>query len=113
MWVEAARITEEHKLPERMQQALADGILGLKIKNSSYRKFAEVSENLASRDLKILVDAGYLVPEGQKRGRVYLPSQELRTIRGRVMERFKIPNPFKAKLLEQPMLPGIEANDSQ
>lgn len=109
VWDEAMRITEERKLPDRMQQAIADGILGLKIKNSSYRKFAEVSENLASRDLKVLVDEGFLVPEGQKRGRVYVPSQELRTIRGRVMERFKIPNPFKAKLPEQPSLPGMEA----
>ena len=41
------------------------------MRNSSYRVSADISNNLASRDLKALVDAELLVPEGERRGRQY------------------------------------------
>ena len=41
-------------LPERCIMALADAAFGLRVKNSTYRSAAEITENVASRDLKEL-----------------------------------------------------------
>lgn len=107
LWDEAARIGAEKHLPERALQPVVDATIGLKIRNSSYRKFANISENLASRDLKQLVDAGLLVPSGEKRGRVYVASKELEELRVRVVEPFVQPEPFSGEEEEQPLLPGL------
>src|SRR5262249_803355 len=88
LWNEAARIGTEKHLPERALQPLVDATIGIKVRNSSYRKFANISENLASRDLKQLVDANLLVPSGEKRGRVYVASKELQELRQRMVEPF-------------------------
>jgi Fic family protein len=70
---EAARL----HLPDRAIVALVEAGLRLKVRNATYRKAADISENLASRDLKALVDAGLLVPKGEKRGRYYEASTTL------------------------------------
>ena len=67
-------------LHERTVLALVDAAWGLKVRNPTYRKAAEVSENLASRDLKLLVDQGLLEPRGEKRGRFYVASAVLQAI---------------------------------
>jgi Fic family protein len=108
VWYEAERIGKEKSLPDRTLQLVADAIFGLKIKNATYRAFIGISENLASRDLKLLVDKGILVPAGEKRGRVYEPSPKMKEIRKRTWQKFKLPEPFKAKLPEQGTLPGFE-----
>jgi hypothetical protein len=41
------------------------------VRNATYRNNADVSDALASKDLKELVDAGLLVPHGERRGRYY------------------------------------------
>lgn len=41
---------------------------------------------VASRDLGILVKAGYLLPKGEKRGRLYMASPRLVEIRDRNRE---------------------------
>lgn len=83
-------------LPERTIAVLGEAALGLKARNAIYRKMAGVSEIVASRDLKLLVDAGLLVPEGEKRGRVYLASDELRRMgqAASAGEQKRIPDPF-------------------
>jgi Fic family protein len=108
VWHEAERIGKEKSLPDRTLQLVADAIVGLKIKNATYRAFVGISENLASRDLKVLVDKGILVPTGEKRGRVYEPSPKMKEIRKKTWQKFKLPEPFKAKLPEQGTLPGFE-----
>ncbi len=91
VWTAAEKIVTENGLPSRSVQAVADGIWGLKIKNATYRKFASVSENLASRDLKLLVDKKLLMPAGEKRGRYYEPSAYLKELRNSVFSRFTPP----------------------
>lgn len=81
-------------LPERVMFALADAALGHRVRNSTYRNAAEVSNNLASRDLKLLVDQGLLVPLGQKRGRVYVASPQLGALRTRTRENEADEDPF-------------------
>ena len=95
-------------LPERTLQVVADAIFGLKVKNATYRVFTGISENLASRDLKQLVDKGILVPSGEKRGRFYEPSPKMKEIRKATWQKFKLPELFKAKLPQLGTLSGFE-----
>jgi Fic family protein len=86
IWDELERVVEARALPERVIYALSDATLGYKVRNATYRPIAGVSDQVASRDLKLLVDAGLLVPTGEKRGRVYAASDLLRDIRRRTRE---------------------------
>ncbi len=69
---------------------------------------AEVSENLASRDLKTLVDQGLLVTAGEKRGRYYLASDALKVIRLKTREPKKDVDPFVVALADISRLEGRE-----
>lgn len=90
--------------PERYMLALADAASGLRIKNATYRSAAEINENTASRDLKELVDAGFLVSTGEKRGRYYEASPLIKSIRERSREPRANIDPFT---LENMRLPGM------
>ena len=91
LWDELEELVRRFQLPERMQFALADAAMGLRVRNASYRPAAEISENLASRDLTLLVRRGLLVADGERRGRVYVASEDLKRIRQKTLE------PRKAK----------------
>jgi Fic family protein len=64
-------------LSERTIAALFNAALGYRIRNATYRAQADVSELVASRDLRALVEAGLLEPRGERRGRFYLRSAAL------------------------------------
>lgn len=82
-------------LPERTALALLEAVSGLRVRNSSYRVSADISNNLASRDLKSLVDAGFLVPQGDKRGRNYVPAEIVEQVRDRHRVEKEIEDPFE------------------
>jgi Fic family protein len=86
IWDEIERLVVELDLPERVQYALSDATIGYRVRNATYRNVAEISENLASRDLKSLVEAGLLLPAGANRGRVYIAAPVLRQIREKTRE---------------------------
>jgi Fic family protein len=91
-------------LHERVINALVDAAFGYKIRNSTYRSMAEISENLASRDLKDLVDKGLLIPSGERRGRMYVASPLIRTFREKAREPKIHEDPF---ISTNPRLPGL------
>ena len=70
-----------HGLHERAVMALLEAATGIRVRNSSYRASADISNNLASRDLKSLVDAGLLEARGERRGRHYVAGGNVRAIR--------------------------------
>lgn len=78
--VEAAK----HRLHDRTVMALLEAASGIRVRNSSYRASAEISNNLASRDLKNLVDAGLLEARGERRGRHYVAGESVRAIREKI-----------------------------
>ncbi len=90
-----------HGLPERTAIGLLEAAAGLKVRNASYRVTTDVSNNLASRDLKALVDAGLLVAEGERRGRHYVAGEAVRRIRERSRLAKGVDDPFD---LAQPSL---------
>jgi Fic family protein len=106
-----ARIIEREKLQERMELALFDVCLGSRITNSRYRAETDVSEFLASRDLKRLTDLGLLEPQGANRGRYYTAGPELLEIRKASRTRRVVADPYElaaAKNLGvQAQLPGL------
>ena len=88
--------TKELGIPDRAIGVLAEAALGFKARNATYRNTAGISENLASRDLKLLTDVGLLVAQGERRGRYYVASDALSDI-GRAAatdEPHAIPDPF-------------------
>lgn len=105
---ELEQLVRRAGLPERTSFALLESAFGLRVRNASYRATADISNNLASRDLKSLVDAGLILPEGERRGRDYIASPQVRAIR----ERLRMPrghdDPF-AEVVEinPPVQPGL------
>jgi Fic family protein len=73
-------------LPERVIYALADAAMGWRIRNATYRPNAEVSDQLAGRDLRLAVRAGLLVATGERRGRFYVSADRLKQIRMQTRE---------------------------
>jgi len=83
------------KLPPRTFHALADTTQGFRLVNARYRQAAEISQNLASRDLAHLCGLGLLEAHGERRGRFYTASAITKEIRARMREpRAPIPDPF-------------------
>jgi Fic family protein len=88
-------------LPERTALALFDAASGFRVRNGTYRTVADVSEHLASRDLKALVDAGLLVAEGEKRARFYMASPKVTSIRKSIAESAPILDPYGDTIAER------------
>lgn len=87
LWVDLEQLTQQRDLPERMLPLLFDAAMGLRVRNATYRASLEesgdelITEQTASRDLQRLVQAGLLVPRGQKRGRLYAGSPTVTGLR--------------------------------
>ena len=81
-------------LRDRCISAIAEAALGYKIRNATYRNSADVSEVTASRDLKTMVEAGLLLPEGSKRGRFYVASPVLQAVADKIPKPQRAGDPF-------------------
>ena len=91
------RVTElvrREKLPDRAGLPLFDTCLGLKMTNIRYRSETEVTEFVASRDLRRMVEMGLLEPKGQNRGRSYVAGPELKTIRAATRTKRHAADPY-------------------
>ena len=106
LWTELEKLQKAHQFPERMIFALFDAALGFKVRNPLYRSAADVSLNLASRDLAHLAEIGLLMPHGEKRGRYYVATPKIAEIYRleRNRERRSEEDPFAESA---PMLPGM------
>lgn len=81
VWSEVEALLQGKGLPERATAPLVEAAFGHRIRNQRYRKHADVTSNLASRDLRDLVKAGLLIAHGERRGRWYERSPALLEIR--------------------------------
>lgn len=98
-------IIAKMKLPERTFFALADTAQGFRLVNSRYRAVAEVTQNLASRDLAHLCEQGLIVAHGERRGRFYTAGQLLISLREGTKEpRDPIPDPFETTTQDRKQL---------
>jgi Fic family protein len=94
MWSDLEALLESRRdLPERSIQGLFDATLGLRVRNASYRSVLkrfgaeEVSHQVATSDLRALVEAGLRKQHGKKRGTYYVADEPLNEIRARSRER--------------------------
>jgi Fic family protein len=91
LWDRLERVINWSRLPDRTIPVLWDAAMGFRVRNATYRAIREqmeepISEAVASRDLRLMVEAGYLVPKGEKRGRYYLASEELVLLRREIID---------------------------
>jgi Fic family protein len=94
VWDEVERLAVSKGVNERAIPVLVDAAFGYKIRRSHYMNSAEVSEQVASRDLRILIDHGFLIGEGETRGRIYEASDKLKEIYLRHYETRSNVDPF-------------------
>ena len=91
LWVALERLAATHHLHERMLPVLFDAAIGFRIRRSTYLAMVseefDLSEQSAGRDLRLLVERGLLLPHGEKRGRHYTGSDELRRMWSAIREK--------------------------
>lgn len=106
-WKESERLwgllsdeVRRRALPERYLFALYDAAQGYRVRRATYQPAAEVSDNMATRDLAALVEHGLLVPIGERRGRYYMASDTLKGMQNRAIgPRLPIEDPFESPQL--------------
>ena len=105
-WDEIEKLAESHGLPDRTQSALMDAAFGYRVRNVRYREESEISDVVASRDLKRLCDLNILVPVGEKRGRFYVAAPSLKEIRERCRDKTRSANPYQILARKGEVLAG-------
>jgi Fic family protein len=86
VWIKVEQLRQDNRLPERVTAALFDAAIGLRVRNSSYRALLrdwdeEISNQVATTDLRAMVNAGLLRAHGRNRGAYYDAAAPLRDIR--------------------------------
>lgn len=87
-------LIERTGVHRRGEMALFDACIGISVTNSRYRIDADVSEYVASRDLKRLSEMELLTPVGDGRARAYEAGPVLKEIRSRTRMRRKLVDPY-------------------
>jgi Fic family protein len=90
VWTHLEDLIKTHHVPARSIATLFDATLGLRVRNSSYRATLEswqeeVSNQVATSDLRSMVQAGLLIQHGKKRGTSYSAGPPLLDIRAQHM----------------------------
>jgi Fic family protein len=89
LWGELEERVRRSSLPGRAIEAMYDVTLGLRVRNASYRSATEaageqISNETATRDLRVMVEAGLLTKHGAKRGTYYTADDDLIGLRLRM-----------------------------
>ena len=100
LWALLEQEATRKGLPERAMLALTDAALGFRVRNATYRTAAEISDPLASRDLRAMVDAELLVPHGERRGRHYVAGAWLVKARNATRAKKVTTDPFTDEVIE-------------
>lgn len=96
LWSELEIELRRRKLDERMIPVLYDAAIGIRVRSARHSVIAEVSNQVATRDLRALVQEGFLEPKGEKRGRMYVASRILKEIYLKTRElRIPYEDPFQ------------------
>lgn len=109
IWEEISKIIARHGLPPRTELALMHAAFGISVRNSQYRTEYDISDVVASRDLKKLCDLEFLMPIGEKRGRYYRATKTLLELRARNRIDRKADDPYQiiGSGINQLGLPGL------
>ncbi len=85
LWGELEATAAHFGLNDRTMVALFDAALGFRVRNGTYRAVFEdtedpILEQTATRDLRVLTEAGLLIKQGKKRGTYYVAADGLREL---------------------------------
>lgn len=86
LWDRCEQLVDERRLPRRAVPALCDAARGYRLRRSMYVKLVnsslgeEITDATATRELRALAEGGLFEAVGEKRGRSYLPTPELRDV---------------------------------
>ena len=92
LWDRCEQTAARCRLPDRTVDALMHSARGWRLHRSLYISIVrsatgeQISDAMATRDLAAMASAGLLDPEGEKRGRHYLPSESLRDLEREIRE---------------------------
>lgn len=91
VWDEIEHLIGSVRLHPRTLAALFDAAIGLRVRNSGYRAVLrswddEISNQVATTDLGLMVRAGLLEQRGKKRGTYYVAAGPLAEIRERLVK---------------------------
>lgn len=88
LWDELERLTALRHLKDRTIPALFDAATGQRLRNATYRAMQPepMTDALASRDLRQLVESGLLVARGESRGRYYRAGADLSAIWRKIVD---------------------------
>lgn len=109
---EVVELSRSMKLSERAEVTLVDASFGRRIRAERYREENEISDVVASRDLRKMVDLDLLIPHGEKRGRFYTGSSILRDIAAKHKVSGQAEDPYtlvrsRAAASTDQLLPGL------
>jgi Fic family protein len=103
VWNEVEDLLKRRSINDRALPSLVDAAFGYRIRRQHYMAAAEVSEQVASRELRDLVDGGLLIAEGETRGRSYRGSDRLKEIYLRNYQKRTLIDPFQNEILPFPV----------
>jgi Fic family protein len=113
LWDQVDELVRLHGLPDRSIGVLSDCARGWQTRRSLYVKAVlatvgeEIAEDTATRDLRALSGAGLLVAEGEKRGRRYRGSPELKALWAEIRRLRPAKDDDDPYELAQLRLPGV------
>ncbi|MHB1928666.1 MAG: Fic family protein [Acidimicrobiales bacterium] len=114
LWDRCEQLATRYRLPPRCVGALCDAARGWRLRRSLYINVTkstlgeDLTDATATRDLRALAEAGLLEAQGEKRGRVYVPTNDLRQAWDSIRARRPVPTddtPYPVGT--QPSLPGL------
>ena len=108
LWDNLELEIRRRSLAERVMYALSDAAMGFRVRNATYRPTAEISNQVATKDLAVLVDQGLLEAVGERKGRYYVASPALRAMREKIREKKTHPDPFDDNAEASSVLPGFD-----
>jgi Fic family protein len=114
LWTAVTAEVKKRGLMDRLSWALADAAIGIKVRNSGYRKSVEISNESASKDFRTLVEEGLLLPKGERKGRYYEAADPIKEISKAAYIKRQDRDPFallEAGLIKQmqPEFPGMQS----
>lgn len=80
VWESISRLRAGAGLDERNMGSMYNAALGFRVRRSDHIDYADVSERVATSDLRKLVESGLLEAVGERRGRYYVASARLRSL---------------------------------
>ena len=95
-WDVVSQEVARHGLPERSAAGVFNAAMGFRLRNAMYREAADVTDAMASRDLKALTESGLLQSIGERRGRYYVASPALKALEESIRQpREVLEDPFR------------------